>query len=287
MSVSSITPYTTLAELQALQQPFAIGNHAIVTAPTVTEGLAQTAAVPTSPPSNPLVNALNLTLLEYGLTTGVPAAANAPETAFGTNTNSTTPAGDATTGSANSTQATQNFLGALYQAATQTLIETATTTVSENEANNVAAAAAATAANQNTANTVAATTAAATANQNTVSAAAAAAANTAAEAQAAYTGTTFDLTSVLQQIESTPGATATASSNTTQTTENNALATLQANFEDLLNTASDVNSQLAAAANSASPTLQSFVQTLAQNIPAQVTPVSAINPVGNWVETSV
>ena len=103
MSVSTITPYTTLAELQAVQQPFALGNSTIVSAPTVTEGLAQAPAVPTSPPPSPLVNALNQTLLEYGLTTAAPATANAPETAFGTNTNSTTAVGDAANNGANKT----------------------------------------------------------------------------------------------------------------------------------------------------------------------------------------
>jgi len=250
MSISSITPYTTLAELQALQQPFSLDGGTVTAEPTVTQGEpAAVQSVPVPPPS-PLVNAFNQTLQQLGLATAPSAATTSSNTAA----NATAP--DTVQTPANTAQATQNFLGALYQAASTA--QAATTASNDSIANNAAS----------------------------VQAASAAAA-TAAEAQIAYTGTAFNLTTFLQQIESNPSQTVGASTASTQTTESSALATLQANFESLLNTASDVNSQAAAAANSASPTLQTFVQTLAQNIPDQVAPVSPIGPQGNLIQTEV
>ena len=117
--------------------------------------------------------------------------------------------------------------------------------------------------------------------------------NTVAEALAAYTNTQFNLTKVLQQLASQRNDmaladnTAHASENSPQTDENSTIATLQAKFESLLNTASDVNSQAVAVANSASPTLQNFVQTMARSMPDRISPVSAISPRGNLIQIKV
>ncbi len=251
MSVSSIAPYTTLAELQELKLPAAVSANTIVTAPTVTESSTPVQTVPQPAPPSPLVSALNLTLAEFGLTTDPLAAAASPTgTTTSTTSSATTPslASEATpVNTQASTQATQNFIGALYQAASGTQAASASTESAANQA----------------------------------------AASNATDAQLSYTGTQFNLATVLQQIDDgTETNAANPNLNTAQATESSAIATLQANFEDLLNTASAVNSQAVAAANSASPTLQSFVQTLAQNIPDQVSAVSAINPLGTLLETS-
>jgi peptidoglycan DL-endopeptidase CwlO len=250
MSVSSIAPYTTLAELQELKLPAAVSANTIVTAPTVTESSTPVQTVPQPAPPSPLVSALNLTLAEFGLTTDPLAAASPTGTTTSTTSSATTPslASEATpVNTQASTQATQNFIGALYQAASGTQAASASTESAANQA----------------------------------------AASNATDAQLSYTGTQFNLATVLQQIDDgTETNAANPNLNTAQATESSAIATLQANFEDLLNTASAVNSQAVAAANSASPTLQSFVQTLAQNIPDQVSAVSAINPLGTLLETS-
>lgn len=260
MSISSITPYITFAELQALKEPAALDGSTVVAAPTVTQG-STPQTVPASTDPSPLLSALNQTLLQFGLATQKSNAGGAS----GTASSSATPASAATPSAA---QATQNFLGALYQAAS--LKQAATTALTENNANHAASVDA----------------------------------TTAAQVRASYTGTAVNLSSLLQQIESkpsnttaasaaaqttesTPSITVAASANAMQVPENNSIATLQANFQDLLNSSSAVNSQAVAAANSAFPTLQTFVQTLASNIPDLVAPVSALRAEGNLIETEV
>lgn len=240
MSISSIGPFTTLTGLQPVQLP--VVNSARLAASNTIPAPANDVTLANAQNTSVLLSALDQTLAQFGLSSSALGADS-----------SVAEAEDVTADAAtqNTAQATQAFLGSLYQAAAQSQV---------------------------------ASVAAGTAESASIAAASNAAA-TATAAQATFV-TAFNLSTFLQQLESGASDVADASTGSTQIVGTGTLAALQADFDNLLNSASILNSQVAAAANSASPTLQNFVQTFAQNIPDLVSPISPISPFGNLIETT-
>jgi len=275
-------------------------------------GLASTVAVPPTPPSSigatqaaqtnsiatqhgsgghgnsALLKALQQTLAQYGLTaSGTAATTGTASTAAAASTTAATAttAAASTNTTQNSTQALQAFLGALFQALTQAQGTPA-----------AASATAGTGTGTGTADTGTSTTVEIVAvvqsdtqtgsntgdNNNGANNGAGANSQQASQYSNATSG---NLSALLQELQSGSSNTASANTTGTGTSGTGTLAALQADFENLLNTASAGSSQ--ATANAVAPTLQSFVQTLAQNFASDTgSAATKTNAIGGLVETT-
>jgi len=234
--------------------------------------------------SNALLKALQQTLSQYGLT-GTKTASSTSSTS-----NSTT-ASQASVTNLNTTQAVQTFLGALYQTLAQAPTQGTASTATNGAAATTSAATAAAgtaastatpgivtnAANTNSNGTGAGTNTEAGTNSNS--------GTTGTTATTPYNDTGANLAALLQQLQSGSSNTASLTNSSTSTSATGSLAVLQSDYQNLLNTASPISSQ--AAANGAAPTLQTFLQSLAQNFATDTNaPSTKINAIGSLVETS-
>lgn len=281
LGASQYLPGLTNAPISTTASPATSGTQSTGSVQT---GTAAVAARSGGQSGNALLKALQQTLTQYGL--------NATKTA---STTSGAAAGSATTAAAqasvtnlDTSQAQQTFLGALFQTLAQAPTQGTATTATNGAAATTAAASAAagtaatttTGLTTNAGNNAGSNTSAGTGGEN----GAALYAST-AQQTSPYNDTGANLSSLLQQLQSGSSNTDSIGNSSTGTTQTGSLAALQTDFQNLLNTASPTSSQ--AAANAAAPTLQAFLQSLAQNYATDTNaPSTKINAIGSLVETS-
>ena len=279
-------------------------------------GLASTVAIPPTPPSrisgaqsaqtdsvaapaqgsgghgnSALLKALQQTLAQYGLTpSGTAATTGTASTAAAANTtaaNATTAAASTNT-TQNSTQALQAFLGALFQALAQAQGTPAAATTAGTTAAGATTAGTAATGTSTTVEIVAVLQTGTQTGTNTGDNNNGANNGAGANAQQATqysNATSGNLSALLQELQSGSSNTVQANTTGTGTSGTGTLAALQADFQNLLNTASAGSSQ--ATANAVAPTLQSFVLTLAQNFASDSGSSSTkTNAIGGLVETT-
>jgi hypothetical protein len=272
MPINTITSSVALGQ----QRSGPLGASTSAAAPSLTPRHSGNSTALASPPTaanSALLQALAQTFAQFGLAPISPTTSD-PTTTSGASTSAaaSTAASIDTGGSTqNPTQALQAFLGALLQATSQTQQpqppqqpqqtgQTITT-------NSTATAAAGGDTSVNPSNVPALS--GSNANQ---------------PFQAAYGDLGSSLSALLQQIGSGSSNTIALSTSTGDTAGTGTLATLQNNFQNLLNTASPISSQAVGIASG--PSLQLFLQSLTQNLANNTSGSSRPYQIGALLETS-
>jgi hypothetical protein len=269
MPINTITSSVALGQ----QRSGPLGASTPTAPPSPTPRHSGNSTAPASPPTaanSALLQALAQTFAQFGLapispTTSTPTTTSGASTSAAASTAASIDTGGSTQ---NPTQALQAFLGALLQAASQTQPPQQSQQTGQTiTTNSTAAAAAGGDTSVNPSNVPALSSS--NANQ---------------PFQAAYGDLGSSLSALLQQIGSGSSNTIALSTSTGDTAGTGTLATLQNNFQNLLNTASPISSQAVGIASA--PSLQLFLQSLTQNLANNTSGSSRPYQIGALLETS-